>query len=501
MELGWSLDPRQAGKLDQERPHDAFEVNSPPPKQVLTWINAHNPETKKPRELIGFDWQKGVAEAVISSLELYTHADTLSTVKRRQALDKLDTRDQAQSIFSSDRFGTRHTEGLALFNLRQPPGANATANAIAAAAAALVTAQDQAIDVLVADANSPIKESDRATLKAYGQLTDQEFAILDEYLRVFDRSLCHFVFDVCQPQVRRFLNAARVTSEASANPVTFKWQDYRTLLLSRLADSTRSNDLLKYLLSVRDDALAVSLWCSERRSERALLEKDGIALPEETWLEYVLCFMPNEERQILEVPPEKDRSAFNGNAGYKMADLELAVSKTDPSNFKRFRQQHCTNFLAKKLLRLHRLSSQGDDTTPGKRKPRDPKLSLAGEKPPEKLSTGKMNALDNAKSLPQKDGKADSERAKKFKEGSLRAHVWKAVQDGNCVRCGEKHLRSTCTKPPKEWEVDFNMGPIFWNPPGSSSRTRTQRCQWTAPRKAPASTMALMTNIGLVGVD
>jgi hypothetical protein len=63
MELGWGLDPRQAGKLDQERPLDAFEVNFPPPKPVLLWINGANPVTKKPRELIGFDWQKGAAEA------------------------------------------------------------------------------------------------------------------------------------------------------------------------------------------------------------------------------------------------------------------------------------------------------------------------------------------------------------------------------------------------------------------------------------------------------
>jgi hypothetical protein len=137
MELGWSLDPRQAGKLDQERPLDAFEVNSPPPKPVLLWINGINPTTKKSRELIGFDWQKGVAEAVVNSLEIHTHAETLSIVKRRQALDKLDTRDAAQSLFSSDRFGTRRAEGRTLFELRQPTAANATANAVAAALAAL----------------------------------------------------------------------------------------------------------------------------------------------------------------------------------------------------------------------------------------------------------------------------------------------------------------------------------------------------------------------------
>jgi len=509
MELGWSLDPRQAGKLDQERSLDAFEVNSPPPKPVLLWINGVNPVTKKPRELIGFDWQKGVAEAVVNSLEIHTHAETLSIVKRRQALDKLDTRDAAQSLFSSDRFGTRRAEGRTLFELRQPTAANATANAVAAALAALVTAQDQAIDALVNDANSSIVEADRAVLKMYGQLTDQEFVIIDEYLRVFDRSLCHFVFDICQPQVRRFLNAARVTSEASANPVTYKWEDYRKLLLNRLQDSTRSNDLLKYLLGVRDEALTVSLWCSERRSERALLEKDGITLPEETWLEYVLCFIPNEERQILEVPPEKDRKAFNNNAGYKMSDLEAEVAKTDPSNFKRFRQQYCTGFLAKKLLRLHRLSMVSsqppkDDEKKGELSTQKTQRTktcfsydrMQNAKNQPKLNPEKTKLLDLPTSLPKKDGSPDESITTKWKEGSLRSRTWKAVKEVKCIRCNGDHLRSACTLPPKEWEEDFNKGSSFWNPPSK----RTQRCQWTDLDHGP-STLAITTNIGLVGID
>ena len=319
---------------------------------------------------------------------------------------------------------------------------------------------------------------------------------------MFDRSLCHFVFDMCQPQVRRFLNAARVTSEASANPVTYKWEDYRKLLLNRLQDSTRSNDLLKCLLSVRDEALTVSLWCSERRSERALLEKDGITLPEETWLEYVLCFTPNEERQILEVPPEKDRKAFNNNAGYKMSDLEAEVAKTDPSNFKRFRQNYCTGFLAKKLLRLHRLSMVSGQTPKddGKKPDQKPKVSQAnqkaGNKP--KLSSEKIKLLDLPTSLPQKNGGINEEVTTKWKPDSLRSRIWKAVKDGKCVRCNGDHLRSACTAEPKAWEEDFNKGPSFWNPP---SAKRAQRCQWTDTGLASPHTMALTTALGLVGID
>jgi hypothetical protein len=42
----------------------------------------------------------------VNSLEIHTHAETFPIAKRRQAWDKLDTRDVAQSLFSSGRFGT-----------------------------------------------------------------------------------------------------------------------------------------------------------------------------------------------------------------------------------------------------------------------------------------------------------------------------------------------------------------------------------------------------------
>ena len=55
-----------------------------------------------------------------------------------------------------DTFGTHQANGIILRALYQPPAANATANAIAAAAAALLAQQTQAIDALIADANSPV---------------------------------------------------------------------------------------------------------------------------------------------------------------------------------------------------------------------------------------------------------------------------------------------------------------------------------------------------------
>ena len=87
------------------------------------------------------------------------------------------------------------------------------------------------------------------------------------------------------------------------------------------------------------------------------MEKDGVTLPEKVWLAYVLCFIPSEERQLLEVPAEQDRDAFNGNVGYTMADLEASVKKVDPRTCKKFRQQWCTEPLAKRIIKLHKLSN------------------------------------------------------------------------------------------------------------------------------------------------
>jgi hypothetical protein len=177
-----------------------------------------------------------------------------------------------------------------------------------------------------------------------------------------------------------------------------------------------------------------------------------------------------------------------------MADLEAEVAKTDPSNFKRFCQQYCTGFLAKKLLRLHRLSMVSVPTPKddGKKPDQKPKVSQANQKAgnqpklsPEKI---KLPVLDLPTSLPKKNGSPDEGITTKWKEGSLRSRTWKAVKEGKCIRCHGDHLRSACTLPPGEWEEDFNEGPSFWSPPSK----RTQRCQWTELNRGP-STLAITT--------
>ena len=444
------FDPRSAERANRLGPLGPYNVLEKLPGDIRKWVTEIDPRTKATRELIMTDWEASQTELVLDDLQTVTHQWTLSTVKKREGLDKQDSRDQAHSLFSSDRTGRLRADGVILMNLYVAPNGNATANAIATAAAALLVTQNDAITALVGDANSPVVETDRPILKSFCALTAQEWGIYDEFLRVYDSALCHFVFEIVGPQLRRHLNAERLTKEARNPPVIMEWQDYRTLIVSLMRNSVESNDVLTFFLRVRDDFLFVALWVSERRSERSLLEKDGVTLPEKVWLAYVLCFIPSEERQLLEVPAEQDRDAFNGNVGYTMADLEASVKKVDPRTCKKFRQQWCTEPLAKRIIKLHKLMNPSPNL-PGANKKKDPDKDAqangleAGKKTGNQKKTaanqrsnkpaltgGALKKLDTPASLPQKNGSADQDRYAKWKEGSLRRRV-------GCYQCEKVH--------------------------------------------------------------
>jgi hypothetical protein len=279
--------------------------NEQPPAAVAKWINRINPTTKKQQQLIAFSWQKVKTAIIVDSLETYSHAWALKSVKKREALGKSDKRDHALSLFTLDRDGAFRPEGRVLFEMRTPPSGNPTQNQLNVAEAALRTSQQAAIGTLIADPHSAVKEANRSILTSYCELNHQGFNIFDECLRVFDSSRCHFLFDIVDPQVKRFLNAERATAESGASPVPLKWKNYRKLLLDRVEDDARAIDLLDFLLKARDDGLMISLWVAERRAERTLLET--------LWLEHVFHYVSSHEKQMLNVPAEKDRAAFNSS--------------------------------------------------------------------------------------------------------------------------------------------------------------------------------------------
>jgi hypothetical protein len=134
---------------------------------------------------------------ILDSLEDCTQSWITPAVKKRENLDQADRRDHAQSPFMMGPFGTHQANGVILRALYQPPAANATANAIAAAAAALLVQQTNAIEAPIADANSPVVEANRLALTSYCALTAGELGIFQEFVRVYEEALCHFLFKLC----------------------------------------------------------------------------------------------------------------------------------------------------------------------------------------------------------------------------------------------------------------------------------------------------------------
>ena len=171
-------------------------------------------------------------------------------------------------------------------------------------------------------------------------MTQTEFDLLIELLRVFDQARIHFIYEICEPSVRRFINALRIRYEEERD-VRMPWAEYKSTLLDRMQNSSTIDGLLSYVVKPRENGCPIGLWVAERVAERKLLNEDGIDMSEDTWLEMVLAFVTNEEKQTLQVPARDQRAAFNGGAGYDLPALQQALGIFDPNTFKRFQQSHC----------------------------------------------------------------------------------------------------------------------------------------------------------------
>ena len=198
------FDPYASKRVDQERPPGPFGVREALPEKIATWKNRIHPETKKPQKLIDFEWQAVGADRIITSLETHVHDWTLKAVKKREAVDKADNRDQAQSLFASDRNGIFLAEGRILRNLRVNPAPTASANQVALAGAATRVAQGSAVLALVADPNHFVVREDTPLLMSYCSLTPGEFEIFQIFLQVYDLARSHFFFDISTKRWRGF---------------------------------------------------------------------------------------------------------------------------------------------------------------------------------------------------------------------------------------------------------------------------------------------------------
>ncbi len=88
-----------------------------------------------------------------------------------------------------------------------------------------------------------------------------------------------------------------------------------------MSEKTTIDGLISFILKPRDNGCPIGLWTAERLAERRLLNDDGIDMSEDAWLELLLAFVTNEEKQILQVPTRDQRAAFNEGAGYDVLAL------------------------------------------------------------------------------------------------------------------------------------------------------------------------------------
>ena len=441
------LDPFSSDAGNRDRSAGPFGTDETLPAPVLKWKNRIHPVTKERTYLLDFDWECAAAKRIIASLEQHTHHWTLNAVKKREAFDRADNSDSAQSLFVLDRTARLILNVDTLRALRTPVPANQPQDAAtqAAAAVALRVRQEARADLWIADVNDPIVAADKPALMTACSLTPQEFLVYKEFVRVYDSALCHFLPECCATAARRFLNAERIKADNAANPTPLEWQDYKRKLLERMNNNSKSNELISYILKTREESLPATLWVAERRSERSLLEIDEIQMPERTWLSFTTAFLNNEERIALNVPADKDLAAHNHGAGYTMTDLEAALATADADTFKTFRTSSIRDPVAKRLLRIQKATLTTDESLKRKKKPSEERKTVAANessgsthkqaaKAP-MLTGPALQALDLVAALPAADVQA------KWKENSLRTKLVATITAKKCIRCGDAHRR------------------------------------------------------------
>ncbi len=365
------------------------------------------------------EWQRGQAARILQDFELHVYEWTLTAVKHRESLNKQDKRDIAQSVFAQDRDG-RLAEHMVF--LRPQTLENDGDNEEEAAQAVQNEAAFRLalVDDLVNSEDNDVTNLDRALLLTGVDMTRTEFDLLTTLTRVYDHARSHFVFEICEPPTKRFLNALRIREEEDGGRMP--WALYKTALLERMQNSSTIDGLISYILKPRDNNCPISLWAAERIAERRLLNDDGIEMSEDTWLELLLAFVTNEEKQTLQVPAREQRAAVDGGAGYTVMSLQRALTRYDPATFRKFQQGHCHDPVASRVLTLHKLvTAEKAGTQPRNRTKAELESHAAGKDKAdlESHAAGKSSAplpprktkpnekFDRKSALPAKEGKPD----------------------------------------------------------------------------------------------
>jgi hypothetical protein len=218
------------------------------------------------------------------------------------------------------------------------------------------------VDDLIASDENDVTEIDRSVLTTGVEMTRTEFDLLLTLTRVYDHARSHFVFEICEPATKRFLNALRIRHEEGGDRKP--WIRYKTGVLERMQNSSTIDGLISFILKPRNNGCPISLWVAERIAERRLLNDYGIKMSEDTWLELLLAFITNEEKQTLQAPARDQRAAFNDGAGYDVMELQLSLGRFDPATFRKFQQGHCHDPVALRVVSLHKLVIGDKAATP-----------------------------------------------------------------------------------------------------------------------------------------
>jgi hypothetical protein len=445
------FDHKSAKRFDRQRASGPFGIDEVLPTKVSAWIARKHPDTGKKKTLLNFiDWQKGQAERIILDFELHVYEWTLKAVKLRESLDKQDKRDIAQAVFAQDRNGklVEYINELRAINLDREDD---DAEALERNAANLALARTALMEQWLLDEDHALTEKDRPTVAMGSLMTVIEYDVYTTLLRVYDHARSHLIFEICEEPVRRFLNATRIRYEDEEDDERMPWSLYRTTLLERMQNSSVIDGLVSYILKPRGNGCPIGLWVAERIAERRFLNEDGIELSEDTWLELVLAFITNEEKQTLQVPAREKRPEYDENRGYTVISLQETLARFDPSTFRKFQQSFCRDPVALRVVNIAGLVAP-----PAKGAP--PRAAGKGRGSPFSHGSTESHAIeleshaitrdkpvtpkfDQKASLPGKNGRPDEEVYSKFKANGLRRKIWDAIVADKCVRLGRTTSR------------------------------------------------------------
>jgi hypothetical protein len=114
-----------------------------------------------------------------------------------------------------------------------------------------------ALEELSADDENDVETSDRPVMMTCLDMTQTEFDLLETLIRVYDEARSHFISEICDPPVKRFLNATRIRHEEEGGRMPFSL--YRSTLLDRMQNSFVVDGLISYILKPRENNCTLSL--------------------------------------------------------------------------------------------------------------------------------------------------------------------------------------------------------------------------------------------------